>query len=87
MQYSQPNDGFGKVSERNKFTVSIILGSTHDVEHSNLIKDYLLFNIFPEISIIFSISINLLITANAFLNNYNIHNLMKVLEKHRNVIN
>ena len=31
-------EGFGKTSERNKLTVSIILFSTHEVEQSNLIR-------------------------------------------------
>jgi len=34
LQYSQFNDGLGKISERNNLTVSIILFSTHDVEQS-----------------------------------------------------
>ena len=32
------SEGLGKLSERNKSTVSIILFSTHEVEQSNLIR-------------------------------------------------
>jgi len=57
------------------------------VKINNLIKDYLLFTIFPEIWKNYPININLSITANASLNNYSIHNLRKVLGKHPSAIN